>query len=74
MARGKRRWSNKLGGTKRAWICKNCGCAYCDPLFGFPDTIANRKIDYRIRNKLCIGCGKKECQCKNTNRGWKDKP
>lgn len=37
------------------------------------DSPAIEKLDFRFKNKLCIGCGKKECQCKSKNnkRGLK---
>ena len=27
-------------------------------------TYAVDKLDFRLKNKLCLGCGKKECACK----------
>lgn len=66
--KNKPRTKKKLNGFDRAWICKYCGAPYCDPMFLRSDTPAGKKIRYRLRNKLCIGCGHNPCTCKNTGR------
>jgi hypothetical protein len=48
--------------TKSRDLC-SCGHFNCDPIS--PDTIANRKIQKRLKEGLCMGCGKKECTCKH---------
>jgi hypothetical protein len=40
----------------------SCGCLYCDSFVKSP---AKTKIQNRIRQDLCPGCGKKECKCKH---------
>lgn len=40
----------------------SCGCLYCDSFIKSP---AKTKIQNRIRQGLCPGCGKKECKCKH---------
>ncbi len=42
-----------------------CGHFNCDHMAS-PDSPANRKIQKRLSMGLCMGCGKKECQCKRT--------
>lgn len=64
----------KKDGSVKAWVCKHCGAPYCNPMYLNPKTYAGRKILRRLSNKECIGCGKKECSCKNTNRpNWRVK-
>jgi hypothetical protein len=60
----------KLNGHKRAWVCECCGAPYCDSMLLSNITFAGRKINYRKSNGLCIGCGNKECSCKNKNRKY----
>lgn len=31
----------------------------------FNESIAIDKMQHRYKNKLCLGCGKKECVCKS---------
>ena len=40
----------------------SCGCLYCDSMY---KSYSKTKIQKRIRQGLCPGCGKKECKCKH---------
>lgn len=44
----------------------SCGHFNCDPMMSL-DTPAHRKIQKRLQNGECMGCGKKidECSCKH---------
>lgn len=53
----------KKNGFRSRDMC-SCGSLGCDFVVHLR-TIYGRKKDYRLQNKLCIGCGKKECQCKS---------
>lgn len=64
----KPRTEYKKNGMKRAWVCSACGAPYCDPMFLSNKTPAGKKINKRLQQGLCIGCGKKECKCKNKGR------
>lgn len=68
MGRNKPRTTVKRNGLQRQKVCGCCGYINCDPMYGFPQTIALRKIEHRKRNKLCIGCGNDPCTCKNKGR------
>ena len=47
--------------TKSQWLC-SCGHFNCDPIYS--NSPAHKKIQKRLRLGLCMGCGKKECECK----------
>lgn len=64
----KKRSKVKQNGLKRAWVCEHCGAPYCDPMLLSNKTPAGRKINKRKSLGLCIGCGQKECKCKNKGR------
>lgn len=71
MKKFKKRWRTKLNGLSNSRYCHPCLSYGCDPI-GAPETIATRKRRSRRIAKLCEGCGKKECECKNTNsREWR---
>lgn len=44
-------------------------------MFGWPplnrDTPAFKKLSMRLRNKLCLGCGEKQCRCKSAG-DWRE--
>ena len=42
----------------------SCGHFNCDPMMS-SNSPAQRKIRKRLKEGLCMGCGKKECQCKH---------
>lgn len=63
--KNKARHKFKQNGTRYLPICNCCGYINCDPMYANYHTPAGRKLEYRKRNGLCIGCGKKECKCKN---------
>ena len=44
-------------------MCVYCGNTECDPIW--PDTPAKRKIQKRVQNGLCPGCGHVSCTCKS---------
>jgi len=64
----KKRWTNGKDGKPILKVCSGCGYINCDSMYGFPQTISLRKMEYRKRNELCIGCGQKQCKCKNKGR------
>jgi len=68
MGVGDKRTRYKKDGSIRHAIC-SCGYINCDSSHGFMNTPYIRKLRFRNRNNLCIGCGKKACSCKNKNRG-----
>lgn len=43
----------------------SCGHFGCDHMMS-QNSPAHRKIQKRLSEGLCMGCGKKECQCKRT--------
>jgi hypothetical protein len=43
----------------------SCGHFRCDHMMS-QDSPAHRKIQKRLDECLCMGCGKKKCQCKRT--------
>lgn len=47
-------------------MCPVCYWINCDPSHGFAykDRAYVRKRNYRLRNNLCVACGKNPCGCK----------
>ena len=45
-------------------MCSCCYWASCDPAHGFVNTAYVRKRNYRLKNNLCVACGKNPCGCK----------
>ena len=58
----------KKDGSRSLNLCSGCGYFLCDPIFN-NDGPANTKIQKRLRNGLCMGCGKTKdkCSCKSKN-------
>lgn len=56
---------NRKRRTKSIDLC-SCGHFNCDHMAS-PDSPANRKIQKRLSEGLCMGCGKKpeDCSCKH---------
>jgi len=42
----------------------SCGLLHCDSMHEAINSPYIRKLRKRQKEKVCIGCGKKECQCK----------
>jgi len=69
MARNKSSWRCKKNGKPKMYLC-SCMCWDCDSFMNVEDfkSIAGRKMAKRKELGLCIGCGHKECTCKNKGR------
>lgn len=66
MSKNKPRHPIKQNGSITKNWCIHCGCYNCDPMLSpLHPTRAMQKRSYRYENKLCIGCGNKNCTCKN---------
>lgn len=54
-------------GTHNYDLCTGCGYPHCDPMFGMNPSGAMRKIQKRLHNDQCMGCGKplNKCTCKS---------
>lgn len=50
--------------TKSSNMCPYCFYANCDSNHGWVKTPYIKKRDYRLKNNLCVGCGKNPCKCK----------
>lgn len=46
-------------------LCTGCLGVGCDPMNKNP--IVSRKLEYRKKNGLCLGCGQKKCSCKSSH-------
>jgi len=50
--------------TKSKNMCFCCYYANCDPAHGFVQTFYIKKRNFRLKNNLCVSCGKNPCGCK----------
>lgn len=64
MGTNKPRHKIKKNGLSNKNYCHACLSYDCNPIFHV-ETIAVKKRLERRRNKLCEGCGNKDCKCKN---------
>lgn len=64
MSRNKPRHKFKQDGYRTSDFCNHCMCHDCNSWFSV-DTIAVNKRTQRRRDKVCEGCGKDPCKCKN---------
>lgn len=48
-------------------MCPCCYYANCDPIHRMANSPYIRKRDYRLKNNLCVACGKNPCKCKRRN-------
>lgn len=63
----KPRTVNYLQRTRNYDLCTGCGYPHCDPMFGINPSGAMKKIQKRLHNGQCMGCGKplNKCSCKS---------
>lgn len=59
----------KRNPNKRRWkgsydLCPCCYHPHCDPMMSYTYSPWAKKLRFRLKNKLCVSCGKNPCECK----------
>lgn len=50
--------------TKSKDMCPHCFTLDCNPCSRSLNSPVERKINYRLKNNLCVSCGYNPCKCK----------